>query len=134
MFKNESSQGFRRWNLRIEEKDEPMKVETVEDYALLRPFEGAVNWPTLLLIRRNGEATNYPVRYRRFIKTVKNVAPDLSIFEDLQAMPVPGTDAGPWLVGTEKKYKHGLRCLMLRGIPSIVQERALQLMLTVFSL
>ena len=105
VFKNESSQGFRRWNLRIEEKDEPMKVETVEDYALLRPFEGAVNWPTLLLIRRNGEATNYPVRYRRFIKTVKNVAPDLSIFEDLQAMPVPGTDAGPWLVGTEKEIQ-----------------------------
>ena len=105
VFKNESSQGFRRWNLRIEEKDEPMKVETVEDYALLRPFEGAVNWPTLLLIRRNGEATNYPVRYRRFIKTVKNAAPDLSIFEDLQAMPVPGTDAGPWLVGTEKEIQ-----------------------------
>lgn len=61
VFKNESSQGFRRWKLSLEGTDEPMTVETVEDYAALRPFEGVANWPTLLLIRRNGKATSYPV-------------------------------------------------------------------------
>lgn len=105
VFKNESSQGFRRWKLRIADEDEPMTVETVEDYASLRPFEGVANWPTLLLIRRNGKATSYPVRYRRFIGTKKSIALNFSSFEDLQAMPVPGTDAGPWLVGTKKEMQ-----------------------------
>lgn len=82
-----------------------MTVETVEDYALLRPFEGVANWPTLLLIRRNGKATSYPVRYRRFIGTKKSITLKFSSFEDLQAMPVPGTDAGPWLVGTKKEMQ-----------------------------
>lgn len=105
VFKNESSQGFRRWNLRMAGGDEPMTVETVEDYASLRPFEGVANWPTLLLIRRNGAATSYPVRYRRFAGTKRGEALDLSRFEDLQAMPVPGTDAGPWLVGTKEEIQ-----------------------------
>ena len=65
VFKNESSQGFRRWKLRTQAGDEPMTVAVVEDYGPLRPFEGVANWPTLLLIRRNGKATEYPVEYRR---------------------------------------------------------------------
>jgi len=105
VFKNESSQGFRRWKLRIAGNNEPMKVETVEDYALLRPFEGVANWPTLLLIRRNGEATSYPVRYRRFEGAKKSETLNFSSFEDLQAMPVPGTDAGPWLVGKKEELQ-----------------------------
>lgn len=99
IFKNESSQGFRRWNLRSENEDEPMTVETVEDYAQLRPFEGVANWPTLLLIRRNGKPTEYPVKYRRFAAARTKAAPSLTLYDDLQAIPVPGTDAGPWLVG-----------------------------------
>lgn len=105
VFKNESSQGFRRWKLRTADKDEPMTVEIVEDYTSLRPFEGVANWPTLLLIRRNGEATNYPVRYRHFTMVKRSTSPNLSSFEDLQAMPIPGTDAGPWLVGTKKEMQ-----------------------------
>lgn len=99
IFKNESSQGFRRWNLRSETQDEPMTVETVEDYAQLRPFEGVANWPTLLLIRRNGRPTEYPVKYRRYAAAHTKAVPSLKSYDDLQAMPVPGTDAGPWLVG-----------------------------------
>ena len=105
VFKNESSQGFRRWKLRIAGKDEPMTVETVEDYASLHPFEGVANWPTLLLIRRNGVETSYPVRYRRFLGVKRNETLNLSFFEDLQAIPVPGTDAGPWLVGTKEEMQ-----------------------------
>ena len=105
VFKNESSQGFRRWNLRSETGDEPLMVETVEDYARLRPFEGVTNWPTLLLIRRNGEKTKYPVKYRRFAGTCTSSAPSLNLFEDLEAIPVPGTDGGPWLVGPSTEIK-----------------------------
>lgn len=105
VFKNESSQGFRRWKLSLESTDEPMTVETVEDYAALRPFEGVANWPTLLLIRRNGKATSYPVKYRRFTSSKRGASPNLDSYDDLQAMPVPGTDAGPWLVGTAEEMK-----------------------------
>lgn len=104
VFKNESSQGFRRWKLRKAiGNDEPMTVEMVEDYAQLRPFDGVANWPALLLIRRNGKATTYPVNYRRYFKGGSRG--NLSSYEDLQAMPVPGTDAGPWLVGTRREIK-----------------------------
>ena len=103
VFKNESSQGFRHWKLHTADMYEPLMVETVEDYAALRPFEGVANWPTLLLIRRNGQTTNYPVKYRRFSGTKRNTVLDFSSFEDLKAMPVPGSDAGPWLVGTEQE-------------------------------
>lgn len=79
-----------------------MAVEVVEDYALLRPFEGVANWPMLLIIRRNDKCTEYPINYRKYLKKkCKNAAPELSSYEDLFAMPVPGTDAGPWLVGTD---------------------------------
>ncbi|PWG66714.1 N-6 DNA methylase [Bifidobacterium callitrichidarum] len=105
VFKNESSQGFRRWKLSLEGTDELMTVETVEDYAALRPFEGVANWPTLLLIRRNGKATSYPVKYRRFTSSKRGASPNLDSYDDLQAMPVPGTDAGPWLVGTAEEMK-----------------------------
>lgn len=102
VFKNESSQGFRRWKLYTEQGEESMAVEIVEDYALLRPFEGVANWPMLLIIRRNDKCTEYPVNYRKYLKKkCKNTAPELSSYEDLFAMPVPGTDAGPWLVGTD---------------------------------
>lgn len=106
VFKNESSQGFRRWKLSTADGDEPMSVEIVEDYASLCPFEGVANWPTLLLIRRNGEATNYPVQYRRFIGKNKDaILNPFSYYENLQATPVPGTNAGPWLVGTEMEMQ-----------------------------
>ena len=99
VFKNESSQGFRRWTLHMEDEVEPMTVEIVEDYAQLRPFEGVANWPTLLLIRKNGKPTEYPVRYRRYTATCPRSVSATGMFEDLEAIPVPGTDAGPWLVG-----------------------------------
>lgn len=105
VFKNESSQGFRRWNLQINNTTEPMTVEVVEDYSSLKPFEGVANWPTLLLIRRNGLKTMYPVKYRRYGKESKNEPQEALSFEELQAIPVPGTDAGPWLVGSNDEMR-----------------------------
>lgn len=118
VFKNESSQGFRRFKLRGMTKEEPMTVEVVEDYGALRPFEGVSNWPTLLLIRRNGIATKYPVKYRRFIGGEKKEACQISDFEELQATPVPGTDAGPWLVGTEQEIRTWPRLFNITAVSS----------------
>ena len=105
VFKNESSQGFRRWTLHTEGSEEKMRVELVEDYKDLKPFDGVVNWPTLLVIRRNGKPTKYPITYRVFNKSRKSKAlPEhLSNSVEMEAIPVPGTDDGPWLVGNRNQ-------------------------------
>lgn len=106
VFKNESSQGFRRWTLHAEDgSTEQMSVELVEDYKEIRPFEGVANWPTLLLIRRNGAKTTYPVTYRTYKKPSNDKkGPELlSKPKCMQATPVPGTSDGPWLVGTSEQ-------------------------------
>lgn len=101
VFKNESSQGFRRWELCQNNSIEPMTVELVEEYSELRPFEGAVNTPALLLIRKNNRPTKYPVLYRIYKKSFsKN---KLENFVNCVAVPVPGTDCGPWLIGKEEQ-------------------------------
>ncbi|MCH4276844.1 MAG: N-6 DNA methylase [Atopobiaceae bacterium] len=113
VFKNESSQGFRRWTL-VHQDDsgeivkEPFSVSFVEDYQAVKPFDGvAANWPTLIVARRDGSSTGYPVPYRRWapgIASSKHYSDDAEFSEscereDLVAIPVPGTDAGPWLDG-----------------------------------
>ncbi len=116
VFANESSQGFRRWRLpdlteRTPPRPEPFTVVKVEDYAAVKPFEGVNNHPTLLVLRRNGKRTAYPVTYRvwqpaRIDNRVTRQFSDAETFRaeasniDLRAEPVPGTDAGPWLKGT----------------------------------
>jgi hypothetical protein len=111
VFANESSQGFRRWRLDAAKVD--MRVDFVEDYAAVAPFEGVSNHATLLAITR-GAKTSYPVAYRVWTpprgsnsrRTVKRSFKDSASFRaestsvDLQARPVPGSDAGPWLKGT----------------------------------
>lgn len=97
VFKNESSQGFRRWKLHSGQREEPMSVEIVEDYGLIKPFEGVSNWPTLLIVKRNGHDTKYPIRYRRYITRTKS--------QDLYAIPIPNSVDGPWLIGTKTEIK-----------------------------
>lgn len=111
VFANESSQGFRRWRLNAAEVD--MRVDFVEDFAAVAPFEGVRNHATLLGVTRGAE-TSYPVAYRVWTpprnsksrRSVKRSFKDSASFRaestsvDLQARPVPGSDAGPWLKGT----------------------------------
>ena len=106
VFKNESSQGFRRWTLHHENgTSENMSVELVEDYKAIRPFEGVANWPSLLILKRNGENTTYPVTYREYRKPKgKPVNGELlSMPIQKQAIPIPGTIDGPWLVGSNSQ-------------------------------
>lgn len=93
VFKNESSQGFRRWMLHTAHGEEPVSVEVVEDYGLIRPFEGVSNLPALLVVSRNGRETSYPIRYRRYSSIAE--------YEDLFAIPIPKSVDGPWLIGSE---------------------------------
>ena len=115
---NESSQGFRRWrlnnldvNLRVL-STEQFEVLRVEDFAAIAPFEGVNNHCVLLMLQRNGKPTDYPVDYEVWTppRTLKNKPirtfvsassfRERATSEMLKARPVPGTDAGPWLIGT----------------------------------
>jgi hypothetical protein len=125
VFANESSQGFRRWELPAQSENddedggEPFSVERVEDFAALRPFEGVNNHPTLLLLRRNSKRTRYPVPYKLWHSNKPKRRQRMYLngeeFEasvphtNLVARPVPGSDAGPWLKGSRKQQRAWLR-------------------------
>jgi hypothetical protein len=102
VFSTGSGQGFRRWQL---PGGEPVEVSTVEDFAAVEPFEGVSNHATLLVLRRRGRPTSYPVPYVVWTAPRRAYA-DAAVFRaagaatHLVARPVPGTGAGPWLKGT----------------------------------
>jgi hypothetical protein len=113
VFANESSQGFRRFE--ITRLELPMAVTRVEDFGEVAPFEGVSNHATLLIFR-TGSATRYPVTYRwwspariagqpkRNYASAEEFILEAKKFDDLAA-PVPGTDAGPWLKGTRTQHE-----------------------------
>jgi len=113
VFANESSQGFRRFE--ITRLDLPMAVTRVEDFGEVAPFEGVSNHATLLIFC-TGSATRYPVTYRwwspariegqpkRNHASAEEFFLEAKKFDDLAA-PVPGTDAGPWLKGTRTQHE-----------------------------
>lgn len=98
VFANESSQGFRRFA--IPGTGIRMRVLAVEDFEAVRPFEGVSNHPTLLLLER-GAPTEYPVDYTRWRRDEQHG----HVADRRLATPVPGTDAGPWLIGTEVEHE-----------------------------
>lgn len=121
VFANESSQGFRRWQMPDTTKNaakgarEHLRVELVEDFAAVAPFAGVSNHTTLLVIRRDNTETEYPLLYRVWRPPVDETGPKRSFSDsasfvheahatDLLAKPVPGSDAGPWLKGTAAQH------------------------------
>lgn len=108
VFSNESSQGFRRFEIRGTPPI-PLGVSEVEDFKAIAPFEDVSNHTTLLVFKR-GVPTTYPVPYRVWTlpaRALRSATPyrDAADFRaraistDLLAESVPGTDAGPWLRG-----------------------------------
>jgi hypothetical protein len=106
VFTNESSQGFRRFEL--QHRDVCFKLLKVEDFSGIRPFENVSNHAVLFLLERDSK-TEYPVPYRLWQGTRGKNRRDFSTPDefrrnttalDLLAQPVPGTDAGPWMKGT----------------------------------
>lgn len=115
VFVNESSQGFRRWWFK--ETGENMRIDLVEDFAAVKPFEGVSNHATLLVVHRDGRPTTYPITYRVWLPPRDDDGRPVRVFEtaaafrhdststDLLACPVPGSDAGPWLRGTAARHE-----------------------------
>ncbi len=110
VFSNESSAGFRRFAL--PDSSVVLKVIEVCDFAQLRPFEGVSNHPTMLLLKK-GERTQYPIPYIMWDKVPGQARPEFASANEflttvtsnpLLAMPVPGTDSGPWLKGSKEQF------------------------------
>lgn len=113
VFSNESSQGFRRFRLR--HMDVRFGPIVVEDFSRIKPFEGVTNFATLMILERDRE-TEYPIPYRVWrprdnqrdkVRQVTSEAEFVAVAEcdEFLASPVPGTDAGPWIVGTEEDHE-----------------------------
>lgn len=113
VFANESSQGFRRFEL--PEREIKCRVIRVEDFDDVSPFDGVANHPTLLLLEQ-GKAMAYPTTYRMWQSPRVEGAPKRwfasaaefrreAKYTDLLAKPVPGTDAGPWLKGMKEDHE-----------------------------
>ena len=111
VFANESSQGFRRF---ANHDGTPIaQILSVEDYKAIAPFDGVTNHPALLILQK-GEATHYPVPYkiwmpRAGVRMQGGFADGYDFRASLQsrtllARPVPGSDAGPWLKGSEAEH------------------------------
>lgn len=110
LFSNESSQGFRRM------KDQSGKTmagfKFVEDFKSIAPFDGVTNHPSLMVLKQ-GRPTKYPIPYRVWEyasarpRRLDTAASFLRVAEvtQLEACPVPGTDAGPWLKGSKAEQK-----------------------------
>jgi SAM-dependent methyltransferase len=91
-----SGQGFRRFRYG-NGPNEFMKVEHVDDMTDFQPFEAATN-RTAVFVWKKGEATEYPVQYKLWQKTVfrQNISQDASLKEvslstrqiDLVAEPI----------------------------------------------
>lgn len=113
VFANESSQGFRRFE--IPHLQLPLEVLRVEDFDAVAPFEGVSNHSVLLMFR-SGSHTRYPVTYRwwtpagtkgdfkRNYLSAEQFVLEATKFDEL-ACPVPGTDAGPWLKGSRAQHE-----------------------------
>lgn len=111
VFTNESSEGFRKFELH--DGRARCAIEVVEDYGAIKPFDGVTNHPTFFVVTK-GKKTRYPVKYVRWSKpgkgrarydSAKAFAADCSK-APLFAKPVPGGKPGsnrPWLTGTRKE-------------------------------
>jgi hypothetical protein len=62
VFKTESSEGFRMFRL-PDDGQVYFNVIDVHDFTKIRPFDSAVNKPTLLTLEKGNEATSYPLSW-----------------------------------------------------------------------
>jgi hypothetical protein len=109
VFTTESSAGFRRFEL--EKKAIPFRVDLIEDFKEIAPFEDVSNHATFMTLTKN-HTTQYPITYRYW----KPASPrsDFSSAEEfrthatvknLLANPVSGIEGSPWLKGTQEEHE-----------------------------
>ncbi len=91
--------GFRRF--RLGKEGEPLSVKRVDDFVGMRPFHGAANWTSTLVVEK-GHATQYPVPYVKW-RSVKG--PDRSekiVLTPFFARPIEAMRPGsPWFLQPE---------------------------------
>ena len=127
LFFNESSQGFRRFRL-PGPPPTPLKVEWLEDFKAIAPFENVSNHTVLFCFRR-GLETVYPIPYTNWVPAAKVGRKRATITNaedfrakatkiDLLAEPVPGSDAGPWLRGDAAQHELWAQLFGNSGIPA----------------
>ncbi len=107
VFKSESSEGFRMFRL-PGNNNIKFKVLEVHDYTAIKPFDDAVNKPTLIVLKKGTAKTTYPLKWIKWIKKDQNRIFSNDIMSDvihktkqidLVAQPInkPGS---PWLTTT----------------------------------
>ncbi len=106
LFKSRAGAGFRQFRIR---DGAPLQAVFVDDMSDIKPFEGAHNRTTVLILRK-GRATTYPVPYMYWRKTRRGQAirTDAALSQVLEmtqrlswrAWPVDPSDAtSSWLTG-----------------------------------
>lgn len=116
LFKNPSSEGFRRFRLSpSNRKSLYLAPESVDDMKALKVFEDATNHTTIAVFHKSRRAGKYPVPYRIWDSAPdfpKAIPAHLSLAdvalrtttEDQEAMPV-GEAGSPWAVLAKGRYK-----------------------------
>jgi hypothetical protein len=117
VFKTESSEGFRMFRLPNNEQMY-FKVLGVHDFTKVRPFDGAVNKPTLLTLEKQNEATKYPLPWLEWHKVngakitnddILEVVLQKTHVNELYACPI-NSIGSPWLT-IPKSDVEGCRAL-----------------------
>jgi SAM-dependent methyltransferase len=108
VFKSESAEGFRRFYIANKEKPIPLKVVRVHDMVRLKPFEGAQNRTSIIVILKGNE-TRYPVPYVLWKKKGRKGIDQEASLEDLEqltervelvAAPITKNTKSPWATST----------------------------------
>jgi len=137
LFKNPSSEGFRRFRLSPSNpRSMHLAPESVDDMKALKPFEDATNHTTIAVFHKSRRAGKYPVTYRIWDSAPaypKAIPANLSLADvirrtttdDLEAMPV-GETGSPWAVLAKGRYKvlQGLSgtCSWVKGRKGITTD------------
>jgi len=118
VYKTTASSGFRKFKLTI---SEPIGVTFVDDMSSLKPFEGATNKTSVIIVEK-GRKTDYPVPYSYWRKKSKRayIPIDLSLPEVIKltrrsqwvAKPIISHElTSPWITGRPKAIEAVHQCI-----------------------
>lgn len=108
VFKTESAEGFRKFRIPHDENTK-FEVIKVDDFTKIKPFEGAINKPALILFKKGEKSTSYPLPWIEWEKNKPNtITPNQNLLEVLSltnriqkvAYPVSG-EGSPWFTVSE---------------------------------
>lgn len=122
VFKTESSEGFRKFEIPSDRKTK-FKVIRVEDFTSIKPFEGATNKPTLIVLEKGDSNTEYPLPWIVWNRENKGrITDDLSLQTAIEttsrtemcAYPIY-ENGGPWLTVTTEHIDQCIQLINTEG-------------------